>query len=125
VICGLAFSCLSVSSCSSDCCSVEVNEAFEPGNTETSMARLEISGMHCAQSCGGKIKKELLELSGVANANIEFESGRSLNAAEVEFDPEKVSPDELATAVSGIADGKLYEVKSVEVTHFAKEGSIQ
>lgn len=125
LIWSLGFTCLSISSCSSDCCSVEVNEAFEAGNTETSMARLEISGMHCAQSCGGKIKKELLEIPGVANANIEFESGRTLNAAEVEFDPEKVTPDELASVVSEIADGKLYEVKAVNVTHFAKEGSIQ
>lgn len=125
LIWSLALTCLSISSCSSDCSSVEVNEAFEAGNTETSMARLEIAGMHCAQSCGGKIKKELLEIPGVANANIEFESGRTLNAAEVEFDPEKVSPDELANVVTNIADGKLYEVKSVDVTHFAKEGSIQ
>lgn len=102
----------------------EVTEGFEAGHTETSTAKLEISGMMCAHACGGKIKKELLELPGVANAAIDFESGRELNAAEVEFDPTQISPEELASKVSGIADGKLYAVASVQVTHFAKEATL-
>ena len=108
--------------CTSDC-SYEVTEEFEPGSTETSTAKLEISGMMCAHACGGKIKKELLEMPGVANAAIEFESGRELNAAQVEFDPKQVSPDELAAKVAAIADGKLYSVASVQITHFAKEAT--
>ena len=94
------------------------------GTTETSTAKLEISGMMCAHACGGKIKKELLEILGVANASIDFESGRDLNAAEVEFDPKSVTPESLADVVNGIADGKLYAVASVQVTHFAKEASL-
>lgn len=101
-----------------------VSEGFEAGTAETSTAKLEISGMMCAHACGGKIKKELLELPGVANASIDFESGRELNTAEVEFDPNAVTPDELAEKVSGIADGKLYAVASVQVTHFAKEATL-
>jgi copper chaperone CopZ len=108
--------------CSSEC-AYEVTEEFEPGSTETSTAKLEISGMMCAHACGGKIKKELLEMPGVANAAIEFESGRELNAAQVEFDPKLVSPDDLAAKVAAIADGKLYSVASVQITHFAKEAA--
>lgn len=108
--------------CASEC-SYEVTEEFEPGSTETSTAKLEISGMMCAHACGGKIKKELLEMPGVANAAIEFESGRELNAAQVEFDPKLVSPDDLAAKVAAIADGKLYSVASVQITHFAKEAA--
>ena len=104
--------------------SYSVSEGYEAGTTETSTAKLEISGMMCAHACGGKIKKELLEIPGVANASIDFESGRELNAAEVEFDPETVTPESLAETVSGIADGKLYAVASVQVTHFAKEASL-
>ena len=65
-------------------------------------------------------QKELLEIPGVANASIDFESGRNLNAAEVEFDPKSVTPESLADVVNGIAD-KLYAVASVQVTHFAKK----
>lgn len=101
-----------------------VSEGYEAGTAETSTAKLEISGMMCAHACGGKIKKELLEIPGVANASIDFESGREFNAAEVEFDPNAVTPEELAEKVSGIADGKLYAVASVQVTHFAKEATL-
>lgn len=104
--------------------SYEVVEGFEAGNAETSTAKLEITGMMCAHACGGKIKKELLEIPGVANAAIDFESGRELNAAQVEFNPDQVTPEQLVAKVSGIADGKLYSVASVEVTHFAKEASL-
>ena len=101
-----------------------VSEGYEAGTAETSTAKLEISGMMCAHACGGKIKKELLEIPGVANASIEFDSGRELNSAEVEFDPDAVSPEELAEKVTGIADGKLYAVASIQVTHFAKEATL-
>lgn len=101
-----------------------VSEGFEAGTAETSTAKLEISGMMCAHACGGKIKKELLEIPGVANAAIDFESGRELNAAEVEFDPSAVTPEQLAEKITGIADGKLYAVASVQVTHFAKEATL-
>ncbi|MBO74675.1 MAG: hypothetical protein CMD33_05335 [Flavobacteriales bacterium] len=108
----------------SDSDSYAIYEGYEAGTTETSTAKLEITGMMCAHACGGKIKKELLEVPGVANAAIDFESGRGLNAAEVEFDPRTVTPESLAEVVSGIADGKLYTVASVRVTHFAKEASL-
>lgn len=101
-----------------------VSEGYEAGTAETSTAKLEISGMMCAHACGGKIKKELLEIPGVANASIDFESGRDLNAAEVEYDPNAVTPEELAEKVTGIADGKLYAVASVQVTHFAKAATL-
>ena len=104
--------------------SYSVSESYAAGTSETSTAKLEITGMMCAHACGGKIKKELLEVPGVANAAIDFESGRDLNAAEVEFDPETVTPESLAEVISGIADGKLYAVASVQVTHFATEASL-
>ena len=72
------------------------------------------------RACGGKIKKELLKVEGVANASIEFEENRDLNYAEVEYDAKTVELSGLVEAIAGIADGKLYAVEAVEVTHFAK-----
>lgn len=97
----------------------ELIERHAPGSSDMTVARLDVSGMMCAHACGGKIKKELLKVAGVANASIEFEENRLLNFAEVEFDERLVELDGLVEAVSGIADGKLYAVEAVQVTHFA------
>lgn len=98
--------------------SVEVSEHFEAGAFEHSVARLEIDGMMCAVACGGKIQKELLELEGVSNAHIDFEAERERNFVEVEFSAERVTPEAMATLVDGIAGG-IYNVSSVDVTHYA------
>jgi copper chaperone CopZ len=82
---------------------------------------LDVSGMMCAHACGGKIKKELLKVNGVANATIDFEDDRALNFAQVEYDEQVVEVNGLVEAIAGIADGKLYAVQAVEITHFAKE----
>ena len=81
--------------------------------------------MMCAHACGGKIKKELLEVGGVANATIDFEDKRAVNFAEVEFDPNQVNADALVHAVIDIAGGELYFIEAVEVTHFAKAASFR
>jgi len=99
----------------------EVTERHTNGTTGMTMARLDVSGMMCAHACGGKIKKELLKVNGVANATIDFEDDRALNFAQVEYDEQVVEVNGLVEAIAGIADGKLYAVQAVEITHFAKE----
>ena len=101
-------------------CSYELTEVHEAGLAVKTTARIDVTGMMCAHACGGKIKKELLEVQGVANAIIDFELDRDMNHAEVEFDPAQVHVDQLVAAVTGIADGKLYGVEAVQLTHFAK-----
>lgn len=97
---------------------VAVNEHFEAGASEHSVARLEIEGMMCAIACGGKIQKELLELDGVANAHIDFNADRDMNYVEVEFSTDLVSPQDMATKVNEIAGG-IYHVNGVDVIHYA------
>lgn len=104
--------------------SYELSEGFEGAQGERSTAKLNVTGMMCAHACGGKIKKELLEIHGVANATIDFEEDRATNLAIVEFDPAQVNPDDLVKTITGIAEGKLYGVEAVEVTHFAKEATL-
>lgn len=111
---------LGLSGCGDSGSSYEVTENHTAGTSELTMARLDVSGMMCAHACGGKIKKELLKVEGVANASIEFEENRDLNFAEVEYDAKTVELSGLVEAIAGIADGKLYAVEAVEVTHFAK-----
>ena len=116
----LVFAPWACTSCGESGSSYEVTENHTAGTSDLTMARLDVSGMMCAHACGGKIKKELLKVEGVANASIEFEENRDLNYAEVEYDAKTVELSGLVEAIAGIADGKLYAVEAVEVTHFAK-----
>ena len=84
-------------------------------------AKLEIQGMMCKVGCAAKVKKELLELDGVSSVIIDFDSERESDFAVVEFDEKVIKPELLASTVSGIADGKLYGVSSVEITIFSAE----
>jgi Cu+-exporting ATPase len=62
--------------------------------THPSRLRLPIDGMHCA-ACAGRVERELNGLSGVAaTVNVATEE------ATVEFDPARVTTDELLAAVA-------------------------
>ena len=53
------------------------------------------------------------------SSQIDFEKGREFNFASIEYDPLNCDARSLSSVVNAIADGKLYGVKSIEVTHFA------
>ena len=95
------------------------SEVAKVGATEKTIAQLEITGMMCEVGCVAKVKKELLAQAGVSNVKIDFEKGREFNFASIEYDPLNCDAKSLSSVVNAIADGKLYGVKSVEVTHFA------
>ena len=84
-------------------------------------AKLEIEGMMCEVGCAAKIKKELLELNGVASVIIDFDSERESDFALVEFDKNTTTPELLASTVNEIADGKLYKVPTLEVTNYSSK----
>jgi copper chaperone CopZ len=98
---------------------IVVSEITKVGATEKTIAKLEINGMMCEVGCVAKVKKELLAQAGVSNVTIDFEKGREFNFASIEYDPSNCDANSLSTVVNEIADGKLYGVKSIEVTHFA------
>ena len=93
------------------------------GPSEKTIARLEINGMMCEVGCVAKVKKELLAEEGVSNVKIDFKKGREFNFASIEYDPTHGDVQSLSAVVNDIADGKLYGVKSIEVTYFAPAAS--
>ena len=95
------------------------SESAKVGAIEKTIAQLEITGMMCEVGCVAKVKKELLAHAGVSNVKIDFKKGREFNFASIEYDPLNCDARSLPSVVNAIADGKLYGVKSVEVTHFA------
>ena len=98
---------------------IAISEVSKVGATEKTIAQLEINGMMCEVGCVAKVKKELLAQAGVSNVKIDFEKGREFNFAAIEYDPLNCDAKSLSSVVNEIADGKLYGVKSIEVTHFA------
>ena len=98
---------------------ITIVEAQGPEGKRT--AKLEIEGMMCEVGCAAKVKKELLELDGVASVIIDFDSDRESDFAIVEYDENTIEPVALASTVNGIADGRLYGVPSIEVTNYSPE----
>ena len=76
-----------------------------------------VQGMMCEIGCVSKVRKELLEVPGVASASIEFEKGRAVNVAKVEYDADVVDAQALVAKVTAIGDG-MYPVEKVAVTHY-------
>jgi len=102
---------------------ITISEFTKVGPIEKTIAQLEINGMMCEVGCVAKVKKELLAQDGVSNVKIDFEKGREYNFASIEYDPTNREVHSLSAVVNEIADGKLYGVRSVEVTYFAPAAS--
>lgn len=104
----------------------EVNVTYteKEAKVEKTVAKIGVEGMMCEIACGGKIRKELSELDGVANASIDFSNDNQVNFALVEYNPGKVNEKDLANCINSISDGKLYSVSEMEVTHFAPGASL-
>lgn len=98
---------------------VDVAHSEQVAQSEKTVAKIAVDGMMCEIACGGKIRKELSEIQGVASASIEYTEGAELNYALVEFNPELVKEDQLIACINTISDGDLYAVKTMEVIHFS------
>ncbi len=106
----------------SDALPVDVVVEERVADIEKTVARIGVEGMMCEIACGGKIRKELSELSGVASASVEFMEGETVNYALVEFNPELISERELIETINGISDGRLYNVSEMVITRYAPSG---
>ena len=91
-------------------------EIHVEGAVEKTTASMSVQGMMCEVGSVAKVRKELLEVPGVASAMIDFDKDRSVNFANIEFDPATVSAEDLVAKVTAIGDG-MYPVPKMEVTH--------
>lgn len=104
---------------------VHVEHSEQVAQAEKTVAKIAVDGMMCEIACGGKIRKELSEMQGVANASIEFTEGADLNYALVEYNPDLVQEDQLIACINTISDGDLYAVKQMEVIHYSPSEEIE
>jgi copper chaperone CopZ len=63
---------------------------------ELKTTRLKVSGMTCGH-CASAVEKALTTRPGVRNATVHLNA----SAAEVEYEPAEVSPEQLVSAVKG------------------------
>ena len=113
----LALTWMSCGGPSADMVPTLYEETHVEGAMERTVAEMSVQGMMCEVGCVAKVRKELLEVPGVATATIDFEKDRSVNVAKVEFDPEVVDAEALVAKVKAIGDG-MYPVERMAVTHF-------
>lgn len=80
---------------------------------EKSSLNIAVDGMSCSHSCAPFIQKKLNGTEGVLEAKVSFENG----SAEVVFNTNKVSKDEIVKKIESIANGqyKVGEVEEIKV----------
>ena len=113
----LALTWMSCGGPSADMVPTVYEETHVEGAMERTVAEMSVQGMMCEVGCVAKVRKELLEVPGVATATIDFEKDRSVNVAKVEFDPEVVDAEALVAKVKAIGEG-MYPVERMAVTYF-------
>ncbi len=72
-------------------------------------AHFNIEGMSCAHSCAPTIQEKLVSVEGVKEAKVSFEK----KEAEVTFDENVVSKEDLKKAVESVAEG-AYTVSAIK-----------
>ena len=68
---------------------------------------MELDGMVCSMGCGGSIRKELYATGAIADCDFDFEDERTTDIAMIEFDKDKITPDEIVKIVSEMNDGQF------------------
>jgi copper chaperone CopZ len=117
VIMASIVSCNSASTSNAEAAETPVSRRTIESEVNKTVASLTISGMTCAEGCGGKIQKDLQALNGVVTTDLQFEENKPQNTVLVTFDPGLITEKEMIGCVNGIADG-AYHVDAVEIIEY-------
>lgn len=92
----------------------EVAQSTSDNTSALQVAEMIIEGMTCELSCAGRMYLKLDELDGVGKIDIRFaniEGNDNHDRALVEFDPNKLTQEDLIGAINAVGGG-VYFVKS-------------
>ena len=78
------------------------------GNEKVSVV---VEGMSCAMGCANTIENTLNKTEGIVSASVNFEEG----TADIEFDPEVISKDEILTTIESVNGGDHYKASFAAV----------
>ena len=82
----------------------------------------EISGMTCVMGCGASIRKELRATNAVSTVEFDFKEDRKFNTAEIAFDKDKITVDEIVSILSKMND-KQFTVGKTSSKEYADKKS--
>jgi copper chaperone CopZ len=99
---------------------IDIVHTTSVGDAAKTIASISIEGMMCESACVGKVSKELNNMDCVSIAEIDFNTERDVDVANVEFDPSTCSAELMIEAIHNIGGG-LYKVKGVKVTTYEVE----
>lgn len=125
---GIVLAATIISSCGSSAESTE-KASVEVSAENLMVADYAIEGMVCAMGCAATIQKDVADLSGVVNANVDYEAGK----AHFEFDKTVISENEIISKIESIADGqykvnewggKELETEEVELSEESEDSKI-
>jgi mercuric ion binding protein len=74
---------------------------------------INIEGMTCEIGCAKLIESKVHKLKGVTFSNVNFEH----KIGHFSFDSNKISKEELAKNINGIASGELYKVTQITLVN--------
>ena len=77
-------------------------------------ARVEIKGMSCEMGCGGTIRKALKATKAVGRVSFDFEEGREVQIAKVEYDSTRLNTQEMESIISKLNEGQ-FEINNLQV----------
>ena len=83
---------------------------------KTDNITIQIDGMMCEKACGGKIKKELYEIAGVKDVEVNFVNKDSINTVRVTYQPSQCSQSDMKRKIEKIGGGTLYQVEKMYST---------
>lgn len=103
----------------------EVNKTVTSDIKANRIVSMEIEGMTCVMGCGASIRKELFATKAVCSVEFDFEEGRKSNIAEIAFNKDKITVDEIVQLVSKLNDKqfKVGKTSSKEFTCSNPESS--
>ena len=105
-------------------CKTEVKKEVDVAQKTPKIEHLEITieGMTCEIGCAKLIESKVHKLKGVTFSKVSFEE----KTGRFSYDSNKISKEEIAKNINGIAGGELYKVtQSTVVTEFSKPEVIQ
>ncbi len=79
----------------------ESHKEIKPNSVKANrILTIEIEGMTCVLGCGASIRKELFSTNSVNSVEFDFKEGREVNTANIAFDKDKITVDEMIKLIT-------------------------
>ena len=103
---------------------ININACKSEIKKEAKIEHIEVNieGMTCEIGCAKLIESKVHKLDGVTFSKVSFEE----NIGRFSYDSNKISKEEIAKNINGIAGGELYKVtQNTSVDAFSNQENIQ